>query len=362
MKDAKLDGRYIDPALGTLAGEASHQYVQPAATARAANLNVRPELEAASLADPTYYGRPVIKAPVWIWSIPTYFFVGGAAGAAMLLGASAQLWGDRRLRRFIVRCRWMGTIGGSVSGALLIYDLGRKERFLNMLRVFRPTSPMSVGSWILATATPLSGAAALLAGSPGALRGVGNVAGYGAGLLGMPLAGYTAVLLSNTAVPVWQVSRRSLPWLFISSAMVSAASALEMMPLTRSEEKLIDTFAIAGGAAEVISSFVLERDAGRVSRVAHPLHNGISGALWKAAKIFSLGSLIVSALPGGSRRKRICSGAMGTLAAVCFKFAVFHAGKQSAIDPRATFRQQRATLNSTAAPDAAASHRLLISR
>lgn len=352
MMDAKRDGRYIDPALGTLAGEASHQEAGRVAPLKPAGIlkNIPPEGDTANPADPTYYGKPVIKAPVWIWSIPTYFYVGGTAGAAMLLGASAQLWGDRKLRRFVGRCRWMGAIGGSISGALLIYDLGRKTRFLNMLRVFRPTSPMSVGSWILAFATPASGAAALLAGSRGALRSLGDGAGYAAGLLGIPLAGYTAVLLSN--MPVWHSSRRSMPWLFVSSAMVSAASALEMMPLTRSEEKLIDTVAIVGGAAEVASSFALERSAGKVSRVGDPLHNGVSGALWNVAKAFALGSLIVSALPGRSQRKRVWSGAMGTLAAVCFKFAMFHAGKQSTSDPRATFRQQRATL--TNAPSSAA--------
>ena len=347
MMGTKLDGRYVDPALGVLEGEGSHQEVSSAKTLAAGHDNdtwksVPSIYQGAHAAEPTYYDKPVIKPPVWIWSIPAYFYVGGATGAAMLLGAAAQVWGDHRLRRFVTRCRWTGTVGGSLSAALLISDLGRKKRFLNMLRVFRPTSPMSVGSWILASATPLSGAAALLANARGPLRLIGDCAGCTAGILGMPLAGYTAVLISNSAVPVWQSSRRSLPWLFIGSAMVSAASALEIMRLNRREEKIIDTFAIAGGAVELVSCFALEREAGQVKRVGAALYDGVPGALWRAGKMFAIGSLIVSALPGRSRRKRFASGAMGTLAALCFKFAVFQAGKRSAADPRATFRQQRA--------------------
>src|SRR5690349_16210298 len=147
---------------------------------------------------PTYYQRPVLKPPVWIWTIPAYMFVGGIAGAAMTMGYAVQLVGGRRLRAFDERCRWIGAIGGGVGTVLLIADLGRKGRFLAMLRVFRRTSPMSVGSWVLALATPLSAGSALLTLSRGWLWAAGYGAGIGAGILGMPLATYTAVLLSNT--------------------------------------------------------------------------------------------------------------------------------------------------------------------
>ena len=88
-----------------------------------------------------------------------------------------------------------------------------------MLRVFRPTSPMSMGAWLLATMAPLAGASALLSRGPKPIRAVGDVAGLGATLVGMPFTGYTAVLIANTAVPVWQSARKALPALFITSSM-----------------------------------------------------------------------------------------------------------------------------------------------
>ncbi|MDQ4089128.1 MAG: polysulfide reductase NrfD, partial [Actinomycetota bacterium] len=105
----------------------------------------------------SYYGRPVLKAPVWKPIIAWYFFTGGLAGASSALALAAQLAGNRRLRRSALLA---SAAGIAVSGPLLVVDLGRPARFLNMLRVAKPTSPMSVGSWILAAFGPLSVAAA----------------------------------------------------------------------------------------------------------------------------------------------------------------------------------------------------------
>jgi formate-dependent nitrite reductase membrane component NrfD len=103
----------------------------------------RPPEPVASAEPITYYGLPVIKQPVWIWTVPVYFFVGGVAGSAMVLGAVAQS-ADRRTDEFAQLCHWTGAIGGAISSVLLITDLGRPSRFLNMLRVLRPSSPMSL--------------------------------------------------------------------------------------------------------------------------------------------------------------------------------------------------------------------------
>ena len=112
-----------------------------------------PEAEFAS-----YYGRPVLKAPVWqAPDIPGYLFLGGLAGASSVLAAGAQLSGHREL----ARAAKVGALGAiSLSAAALVHDLGRPARFVNMLRVFKVTSPMSVGSWILSGYGPVAGAAA----------------------------------------------------------------------------------------------------------------------------------------------------------------------------------------------------------
>ena len=292
--------------------------------------------------EPTYYDKPVIKPPVWIWSVPAYFYAGGVAGAAMTLALAAQLFGGRGLRAFEERCRWIGAVGGGLGTALLIHDLGRKSRFLFMLRVFRPTSPMSVGSWVLAIATPMTAGSAMLTFAHGRMHRWGRMAGIGAGILGMPLATYTAVLISNTAVPVWQAGRRTLPLLFAASSMAGVGSLLDLMPLQPAERRVGQFFGTAGRILELAAGAVMEHEVSSVPQVGRVYREGVAGALWKAATIATASSLAIALLPGQSRAKRAAAGVLGTIGAVCLRFAVFHAGRASALDPRATFRQQRA--------------------
>jgi len=288
---------------------------------------------------PTYYDRPVLKPPVWIWTIPVYFFVGGIAGAAMTMGYAVQVAGGPGLRPFDERCRWIGAIGGGIGTVLLVADLGRKTRFLAMLRVFRRHSPMSIGSWVLALATPLSAGSALLTMSTGWLRGAGFTAGLGAGILGLPLATYTAVLLSNSAVPVWLATRRSLPFLFGASSAASLASLLDLMSLNDVERTIVRRFGLIGRVAELAAGVAVEHDASVNPVVGKPLHNGVSGALWTAAKVLTAGSLVLSLVPGKSKAARTAAGVCGLVGSLALRFAVFHAGKVSALDPHATFSQ-----------------------
>jgi formate-dependent nitrite reductase membrane component NrfD len=338
------DGRNIDPELGILEGEASRQAV-PDGRGRgegAVPYAVWPEVPTRhEPGDTTYYDRPVLKEPVWIWAVPAYFYAGGVAGAAAVLGAAAQAADHGDLRGFVVRCRWVAAVGGAVGTGFLIHDLGRPERFLNMLRVFRPTSPMSVGSWVLAGAGPLTAGSAILARRGGLPGRLGDLAGALAGLLGMPLTGYTAVLLSNTAVPLWQETRRSLPAAFTASAMSSAASLLDLLDLDERSERIVHRFGIAGKVADLAAMRAVESEAGRTERVARPLHEGLGGALWRASKALTGASLVFSLLPGKRRAARAAAGILGTAGAIALRFAVFHAGKASARDPRATFQHQR---------------------
>ncbi len=111
-------------------------------------------------ADTGYYGKPLLKPPAWTFEVPLYFFTGGAAGAAAIIAAAAQMTGAPS--RLIRDARYLAAIGGTVSPALLIADLGMPSRFLNMLRVFKIQSPMSVGSWTLFVFSSSSAAAAFL--------------------------------------------------------------------------------------------------------------------------------------------------------------------------------------------------------
>jgi hypothetical protein len=331
----KTDGRDIDTGLAQLSGEA--------ATQRAGSSG---ELEAWSGVrgiEPTYYGRPLLKEPVWKVTIPLYYFVGGAAGASLVMGAAAQLDRSGKLDHLMRRCHWAGVIGSALSGLILIHDLGRPERFHHMLRVFRPTSPMNMGVWILTTLAPAAGVAALFANRGGLLGTLGDVSGVAAGVAGLGLATYTGVLVANTAIPVWQESRSILPILFGASAMASAGCIFDIAfddPLAR---RVTYTFGTIGRTAELVASLMLENRAARTAGlVAEPLKRGPSGILWKTATALTAASLIVSLLPGKSRKKRIAAGVLGALGSLTLRYGIHMAGVASARDPKATFRQQRA--------------------
>src|SRR5437763_6917494 len=132
---------------------------------------------------PSYYDHPMLKEPVWRWTIPAYFYVGGVAGATATLGAAAQIIAPRFMRSLIIRSRWIAMGGGTISAALLIHDLGRPARFFHMLRIFRTTSPMSTGSWILTAFSSAASAAAILPFGPRLLRRLADVFGVVIGLL-----------------------------------------------------------------------------------------------------------------------------------------------------------------------------------
>jgi formate-dependent nitrite reductase membrane component NrfD len=288
--------------------------------------------------DLTYYDRPLVKEPVWVWSVPSYFYVGGAAGASLALAAATQIT-DGSCRELITRCRGIGLGGTIIGSGFLIYDLGRPSRFFNMLRVFRPTSPMNIGSWILAATGSLAGAA-LLPRSV-APRAVSNAAAVGAGILGIPLSGYTGVLLANTTIPVWNAASRTLPGLFIASGMASAGALLHFTELPPREEAVARRFAIVGQAAELAAMIALERQVSAVERVGRPLKQGFSGFLWNAARILGAASLALSLVSTKSRRAKVAAGICGTAGALSLRFSLLQAGRNSARDPHAAFQQQR---------------------
>ncbi|HEY0092783.1 MAG TPA: NrfD/PsrC family molybdoenzyme membrane anchor subunit, partial [Archangium sp.] len=276
-----------------------------------------------------------------IWSIPVYFYVGGLAGAASLLGVAADLGGRGRLEGLVRRCHWVGAVGDAVSGGLLIHDLGRPERFLHMLRVFRPKSPMSMGSWILAGSGAGNAAAVLLAHRRGLLGRLGRAASFAGGTLGVPLAGYTAVLITNTSVPLWQQTYRTLPLLFMSSGVASCGAFLELFPQSRPERRVVRSFTLGGTVAQLVATYAAEREASRSEAVIQPLKHGVPGALRRASKACTMAGLGLSLWPGRQRWKTAAASALTTAGALALRFAIFYAGKASARDPQATFRAQR---------------------
>jgi formate-dependent nitrite reductase membrane component NrfD len=289
----------------------------------------------------SYYGRPVLKEPVWKSpDVPGYLFLGGLAGASSALAAFAQLSGNRELSR-ASKTAAAGAI--SLSAAALVHDLGRPARFLNMLRVFKVTSPMSVGSWLLAGYGPVAGAAAASAVT-GRLPRAGAAATVAAGVLGPAIATYTAALLADTAVPAWHDGHREMPYLFAGSA-ASAAGGLAMLAVRPAHASQAIRFAVLGGAAELTAKSLLLR---RLGPAAEPYQSGRPGTLMEAAELLTAAGLAGAVLTAGrSRVATAISGAALVAASALTRFGIFEAGIASARDPKYTVGPQRERLNAS---------------
>jgi len=284
----------------------------------------------------SYYGRPVIKPPVWTPEIPLYFFVGGLTGAAAGLAWLADVTGNRALAR---NAGLLTLAGGTASPVLLISDLGVPARFFNMLRVFKVTSPMNVGSWILA-GTGATAAVATAHARFGMFGRAGAAARALSALCGLPLATYTAALVSDTAVPVWHEARRELPFVFAGSAAASAgaAAAIVTRPADAGPARRL---AVLGVIAEGTASQLMEH---RLGALAEPYRKGRGGIFAKLAKGLSVAGAAAMALRGRSRRGAVTGGVLVLAGAICERWAVFEAGFASARDPRYTVGPQRTRL------------------
>jgi hypothetical protein len=285
----------------------------------------------------SYYGRPVIKAPVWSAEVPWYLFAGGLAGASAVLGAAADAAGNHTLAR---RAWLLASAGLTASPPLLVSDLGRPERFLNMLRVFKVTSPMSIGSWILAA----SGGATTVATAHelfGWFGRLGPLAKLASTALGPALATYTGVLVADTAVPAWHEARRELPFVFAGSAMASAgAAAAAITPGSHAgpARRLLT----AGAALEVSAARVMER---RLGDLAEPYRHDRGGRFARAATaLTTVGAALVALRGRDSRATTILGGSAVLAGAICQRWAVFEAGRASAADPKYTVAPQRQRL------------------
>ncbi|MBN6051695.1 polysulfide reductase NrfD, partial [Nonomuraea sp. RK-328] len=305
--------------------------------------------------------------------MPTYLYLGGMSGVSSSVAVMARLTGNPRLAR---TARLAAAVGASAGAALLAAELGRPERFLNMLRVFKPTSPMSVGSWILAAQSGLSAVAAssdlarsrlqhprdrlrrprvraLTCGDlrflpavvssdlAGFLSAAGDAALLATALTGPLTATYTAVLIADTAVPAWHEAYRELPFLFAGSAM-AAAGAVAMLGTPRAEAGPARTVAALGAALETVAGTVMERRLGMVGR---PYREGRAGRLLGTARMLTAGGGLLATVAGRSRVLTALSGLALTAGSLCTRFGILAAGRASAADPAYTIVPQRERLS-----------------
>jgi len=286
----------------------------------------------------SYYGRPILKEPVWTWEIPTYFFFGGLAGASSILSLLARATGNQPLARATT---YIGAAGDAASPLFLISDLGRPERFLNMFRVFKVTSPMSVGSWVLGASGTANGFAAFCE-LLGILPRTKIAAESVSALLGPLLSTYTGTLVADTAIPVWHEARRELPFVFAGSSLATAgAAALIFVPPENAgpARRLV----LLGAATEGAAMQLMEH---KLGFVGEPYKTGTAGKLATVAKGLSVAGSALTLLAGRKRAGAVLGGGLVLAGGMCLRWAVYKAGFQSARDPKYTVAPQRRRLES----------------
>ena len=280
---------------------------EAAATGRVDGEGIRPTGSPMPDVTPNYYNLPLLKPPVWTWEVPAYFFVGGAAGATAFIAFAARVTGaDAKLVR---QAQWIAAIGAVASTPLLISDLGRPERFLNMLRVFKPQSPMSVGAWILAGFGTASGMTVV---TRGPLR---DLFAAVSAITGLGMATYTGVLLGATSTPVWAKNVSLLPALFGASALASAGACLE---LAGNRTRALNLLGLATSAVETAIGVKLEG-----SEATSQMTMRIAGALSGPVP------LVIRLLYGKSKRARQAAAVSALVGSLITRFAWVEAGADS---------------------------------
>ncbi|GAA2094267.1 NrfD/PsrC family molybdoenzyme membrane anchor subunit [Brevibacterium salitolerans] len=313
----------------------------------------------------SYYGRPIVKAPPWGDEISTYLFLGGLAGGSTLLALGAQLT-DRPVMR--VSSRFIALGATMLGGLALVEDLGRPERFLNMMRTVKVTSPMSLGTWILSgfgvgagtTAAievdRLTGERLPLGPLRPVLHALETPAAVESAVFAAPLAAYTGVLLGATAVPTWNAAgRNGLPLVFVSSAaMAAGGAALVASPVREAGPARL--MALAGAAGDVAAMSAMKKRMHPAE--VEPMETGEPGRkLHRSEKLLVAGAAGVAAVEAGVRLLRpgrktravlraasVVSGAALAAASAYTRFGVLEAGLESVKDPRHVVEPQRARL------------------
>lgn len=350
MKDSdrestsRPDGRASEARLDEIRRQAELHQPQSSATAPAPN--------------PTtgYYGLPVLKEPQWKWEVPAYLFTGGTAGAAAVIAGAGSLCGANP--RLVRDARWLAAACGAVSPVLLISDLGKPSRFLNMLRVLKLQSPMSVGSWTLFIFSNAAAASAFLGrvGPNGRQFTIlGPAAQAISAVSGLLLSTYTGVLLGATAIPAWSENATLLPFHFGASGLASAVAVLQLAG--HENDRALHALGIASAAAETVVGARIELESKAATR---PLKSGSSGWLTRAGGLLSGPVPLALRLLAGGRttrramRLRRAAAASTVAGSVLTRLAWVHAGHASARDPSAVLT--KSADNQTRFPRLASEH------
>jgi formate-dependent nitrite reductase membrane component NrfD len=298
-----------------------------------------------------YYGIPPIKEHTWTWEIPVYFWLGGIGAGAHVVSTIARALGHTD-RAFLRTARYTTLITMILSPILLIIDLGRPERFYNMLRVVKWRSPMSMGTWALMVFALLTGLVAasqaardgLLGRTNAVARLVGAIPARFLSILALPfgyfVGAYTGVLIGATAVPMWARNVVLMGPTFLSSALSTGLSAISFVLHLGGwgERKTLEALRRAERISLVIESGLLAASLIRMGRWGKPLYSKKLAPLLFGGTVVG-GILAPLALLSGreSRSRGLLASVLALLGGLALRFAMIEGGRLSARDPQATF-------------------------
>ncbi|PYI59338.1 MAG: hypothetical protein DMC60_10620 [Verrucomicrobia bacterium] len=288
---------------------------------------------------PGYYGEPVVRPPVWTWEIPIYFFVGGLGGMSAVIALAALLFHHFDVARAAM---WVAAVAVVLSSLLLILDLGRPHLFVNMLRVFKPQSAMSMGAWILTAfggcvvpgliGLELTAAHAFSGAFNDVLHTATGILIFSSAIFGTLLATYTGVLIGATAIPAWFLHRVFLPIHFGTAGLGSAAGVLELLG-----HRIAPLNAIGFFAAGVETALLIWLAFNKHGAADRAIHEHGSGWLIRIGEILNGPLALVLRLFGIIPLAAISF----LLGALISRIGWIAVGKVSGRDPEAVFASQR---------------------
>ena len=299
-----------------------------------------------------YYGIPPIKEHTWTWEIPIYFWLGGIGAGSHVASTIARMVGHTD-RAFLRTARYTTLITMILSPILLIMDLGRPERFYNMLRIVKLRSPMSTGSWALSIFGGMSGLVATHQAAEDGLLGRDNVLVRLAKALiphrllsivalpfGLYVGAYTGILLGATSVPMWARNVVLMGPTFLSSALSTGLSAISLVLHLGGwgERRTLEALRRAERASLIVEAGLIAASLIRMGRWGRPLYSKKLAPLFVGGTILG-GILAPLALLSGraSRPRGLLASVLALLGGLALRFAMIEGGRLSARDPQATF-------------------------
>lgn len=312
----------------------------------------RPQAPAEDWDGSTYYGRQQLKpAPFNNYVVGGYIFLAGICGGASLLAGAAELTQTPKRDGLVRRARYLSLLAPFLGGAMLIWDLHTPKRFYNMLRIFKPTSPMSIGTYIFSAFSALAVPVAALQfasdrfawARAGWLRRANSIASVPLAASGAGLGTYTAALLAATSTPLWAASPKALAMRFASSSVASGAAMLSIGERGAANRRRLDEITLAALSVELgatIASHAVyqRRGVGEALKTTPGLVEAFGATGLGVVAPIALQATSLLLARGRSRPLSRVAAGLTIAGSLVLRISFMAAGNQSALRPGISFK------------------------